>query len=38
VQARPAAEIVGEMAAEARAVLERVSAALCDPGTSAGRC
>jgi nitronate monooxygenase len=38
VQARPAAEIVGEMAAEARAVLERVSADRRDPGTSAGRC
>ena len=37
VQARPAAEIVREMAAEAAAVLDRVSAALRDPGTSAGR-
>ena len=37
VQARPAGEIVGEMAAQARAVLERVSAALRDPDTSAGR-
>ncbi len=37
VQARPAAEIVSEMAAEARAVLDRVSAALRDPDTSAGR-
>jgi nitronate monooxygenase len=37
VQARPAGEIVCEMAAEARAVLERVSAVLRDPGTSAGR-
>ena len=36
-QARPAAEIVREMAAEARAVLDRVSAALRDPDTSAGR-
>ena len=37
VQARPAADIVREMAAEARAVLDRVSAALRDPDTSAGR-
>ncbi len=36
VQARPAGEIVREMAAEASAVLERVSAARRDPGTSAG--
>ncbi len=38
VQARPAGEIVREMAAEARAVLERVSAGLRDPDTSSGRC
>jgi nitronate monooxygenase len=37
VQARPAGEIVREMAAEAAAALDRVSAALRDPGTSAGR-
>ena len=37
VQARPAAEIVREMAAEAAAALDRVSAALRDPDTSAGR-
>ena len=37
VAARPAGEIVREMAAEAAAVLDRVSAALPDPGTSAGR-
>jgi nitronate monooxygenase len=37
VQARPAAEIVREMAIEARAVLDRISAALPDPDTSAGR-
>jgi nitronate monooxygenase len=37
VQARPAGEIVREMAAEAAAVLDRVSAALRDPGTSGGR-
>ena len=36
VQARPAGEIVREMAAEARAVLDRVSAARRGPGTSAG--
>jgi nitronate monooxygenase len=36
VQARPAGEIVREMAAEASAVLERVSAARRDPGTSGG--
>lgn len=36
VQARPAGEIVREMAAEASAVLERLSAARRDPGTSAG--
>jgi nitronate monooxygenase len=36
-QARPAADIVLEMAAEARAALDRVSAALPGPGTSAGR-
>lgn len=36
VQARPAAEIVREMVAEARAGLDRVSAALPDPDTSAG--
>ena len=34
VQARPAGEIVREMAAGAAAVLDRVSAALRDPGTS----
>jgi nitronate monooxygenase len=37
VQARPAGEIVREMAAEAAGVLDRVSAALSDPDTSAGR-
>jgi nitronate monooxygenase len=37
VQARPAAEIVHQMAIDARAVLDRVSAALPDPDTSAGR-
>jgi nitronate monooxygenase len=36
VQARPAGEIVREMAEEAQAVLDRVSAALRDRGTSAG--
>ncbi len=36
-QARPAAEIVREMTAEAAAVLDRVSAVLRDPDTSAGR-
>jgi nitronate monooxygenase len=36
-EARPAAEIVRDMAAQARAVLARVSAVLSDPGTSAGR-
>jgi nitronate monooxygenase len=36
VKARPAGEIVSEMAAEASAVLERVSAARRDPGTSGG--
>jgi nitronate monooxygenase len=36
VRARPAGEIVREMAAEASAVLERLSAARRDPGTSAG--
>jgi nitronate monooxygenase len=36
VKARPAGEIVREMAAEASAVLERLSAARRDPGTSAG--
>ena len=35
-QARPAGEIVQSMAAEAGAVLDRVSAALRDPDTSAG--
>ena len=38
VQARPAGEIVREMAAEAAAVLARVSAALRDPDTSFGLC
>jgi len=38
VQARPAGEIVREMAAEAAAVLARVSAALRDPDTSSGLC
>jgi nitronate monooxygenase len=37
VEARPAGEIVRAMATEARAVLERVSAVLRDPDTSAGR-
>jgi nitronate monooxygenase len=37
VHARPAGEIVREMAAEAAAALDRVSAALRDPNTSAGR-
>ncbi len=37
VQERPAAEIVREMAVEARRVLARISAALRDPDTSAGR-
>jgi nitronate monooxygenase len=36
VQARPAGEIVREMAAEARAVLDRVSAGRRDPDTNAG--
>jgi nitronate monooxygenase len=36
-QARPAGEIVREMAAQARAVVDRVSAALRDPDTSGGR-
>ncbi len=36
VRARPAGEIVREMADEARAVLDRVSAARRDPGTSGG--
>jgi nitronate monooxygenase len=36
VQARPAGEIVRDMAAEAAAVLERLSAGPRDPGTSAG--
>lgn len=36
VKERPAGEIVREMAAEASAVLERLSAARRDPGTSAG--
>jgi nitronate monooxygenase len=36
IQARPAGETVREMAAEASAVLGRVSAALPDRGTSAG--
>jgi nitronate monooxygenase len=36
-QARPAAEIVRRMAADARAVLDRVSADLRGPDTSAGR-
>jgi nitronate monooxygenase len=38
VQARPAGEVVREMAAEAAIVLDRVSAALPDPDTSSGRC
>jgi len=38
VQARPAGEIVRAMAADAAAVLDRVSAALRDPDTGAGRC
>jgi nitronate monooxygenase len=37
VKARPAGEIVREMADEARAVLDRLSAALHDPDTNAGR-
>jgi nitronate monooxygenase len=37
VRERPAGEIVRDMAAEARETLERVSAVLRDPGTSAGR-
>ncbi len=37
VQARPAGEIVREMAAEARAVIDRLSAAQRDRDTSAGR-
>jgi len=37
-QERPAGEIVREMAAEARAVLRHVSAALGDPDASSGRC
>jgi nitronate monooxygenase len=37
VQEKPAAEIVREMAAEAAAVLDRLSAALRDRGTNAGR-
>jgi nitronate monooxygenase len=36
-QARPAAEIVRQMAGDAAAVLDQVSAALRDPDTSAGR-
>ncbi len=36
VKARPAGDIVREMAAEAAAVLERLSAGRRDPGTSAG--
>jgi nitronate monooxygenase len=36
-QARPAGEIVREMATEAAAVLERLSAGRRDRGTSAGR-
>jgi nitronate monooxygenase len=38
VEARPAGEIVREMAREAAAVLDRVIAALRDPDTSSGRC
>jgi nitronate monooxygenase len=38
VQARPAGEIVREMAADAATVLDRVSAALRDPDAGAGRC
>ena len=37
VEARPAGEIVREMAAEARETLDRVSAALRDPDTSGGQ-
>jgi len=37
VQARPAGDIVRDMASEAAAVLERVSAALRDPGAGSGR-
>ena len=37
VEARPAADIVRDMAAEARAVLDRVSEVLRAPGTSDGR-
>ncbi|HUJ34946.1 MAG TPA: nitronate monooxygenase [Solirubrobacteraceae bacterium] len=37
VEARPAGETVRSMAADARAVLERVSAVLRDPDTSGGR-
>ena len=37
-EARPAGEIVREMAAEARETVARVSAALRDPDTSGGRC
>jgi nitronate monooxygenase len=37
VQARPAAGIVREMAAEAAAVLDQVSAALRDRDTGSGR-
>ncbi len=36
-QARPAGEIVRDMAVEARETVDRVSAALRDPDTSAGR-
>ena len=36
VQARPAGEIVRQMAADAAATLDQVSAGLCDRGTSAG--
>lgn len=37
-QARPAAEIVREMAAEANLAIERVSAVLGGPGTNGGQC
>jgi nitronate monooxygenase len=37
VRARPAGEIVRQMAAEAAATVARLSAALRDPGTSSGR-
>ncbi len=37
VQARPAGDIVRDMVADGRETLERVSAALRDPDTSAGR-